>query len=86
MVPPRQHARRRFAVARGDEQFVGPDVVLGLAHERNTEHLEHRAIELLARGKIGNHKLDVINQPAPMEFLRFHAYRSCFPANEHAPA
>jgi hypothetical protein len=71
-MTPGQLPCRCFAIARGNDKFVSPDVVLGLAAERNAEHIEYCGIELPALWEIGDDELYMVDQPTPMQFLRFH--------------
>ncbi len=68
----RQLAQRGFALRRRDVEFVRPDMVVAFTAERNLQQVEDRAIELLARLDIPDDELDVIDQAAAMQFLRFH--------------
>src|SRR5690348_11553677 len=63
-----QLAHGRFALARGDEELVRPEVIVRFAADRNLQHLEHRLVKTLARGDVLHDELDVIDESAAMQF------------------
>src|SRR3546814_14950056 len=65
-------AQRRFAVLGRHEQFVIPEIIAKLAAERNAEHVEDRVVECATGLDVGDDHLDMIDQPAAMQQLRFH--------------
>src|SRR3546814_18495849 len=71
-MPPGQLAQRRFAVLGRHEQFVIPEIIAKLAAERNAEHVEDRVVECATGLDVGDDQLDMIDQPAAMQQLRFH--------------
>jgi hypothetical protein len=64
---------RRVAVGGGYEQFVGPEVILGRAPERYSQHGENRFVERAARPNVAYDELDVIDQAAAVQFLSWHS-------------
>src|SRR3546814_4876511 len=72
VMPPGQLAQRRFAVLGRHEQFVIPEIIAKLAAERNAEHVEDRVVECATGLDVGDDHLDMIDQPAAMQQLRFH--------------
>ncbi len=84
VMAPGEHARGRFAVRSGDEQFVGPEkAVAGSAHG-NAEHVEHGAVERLAGGQVAHDQLDVVDQAAAVQLHGFHAQAPCVGAQSPA--
>ena len=61
-----------LAVGSGDEQLVGPEVVVGLAAYRHAQHVEHGAVESPAGLQVAHDQLDVVDQAATVQFVRFH--------------
>ena len=51
-------------------------MVRGFAAQGNIQHGEHGLVEALAGVDVLDHQLDVIDETAAMEFLRFHALLS----------
>ncbi len=74
MMAAGQPALRGGAVGAGDEQLVGPEVVLALAAERHAEHVEDRAVEAARCGQVAYDQLDVVDQAATVQFLGFHRF------------
>ena len=69
-------AQRRVALARRNEQLVGPDVILSLAADRDAQHVEHRPVEALAGRDVLDNELHVIDEPSAMQFMGFHGATS----------
>jgi hypothetical protein len=61
-----------LALGRGDEEFVGPEVVVTGAGHRHLQHLEHGFVKGPAGGEVLHDQLDVVDQPASVQFLCFH--------------
>lgn len=72
MMPPGQLAERRLTAFRRYEQFGGPEIILGLTADRYAKDIEDRAVKGAARRQVGDHKLDMIDQPPAVQQLRFH--------------
>ena len=73
MVAPGQLAPSCPAVGAGDEQLVGPEIVLGRAANGNIEYLKDRFIEATAGCEVADHQMDVVDETTAMKFLGFHA-------------
>ena len=73
----RQLSLRRFAVGRGNEQLIRPEIIFAGAAHGNLQHLQYRAIERQAGGQVAYDHLQMIDQATAMQFLGFHG---------HAPA
>ncbi len=64
---------RGDAVGGGDKQLVRPEVVLGRTAHGHVRCVEHGRVEPAAGGEVAHDELDVVDQPASVDFLRFHA-------------
>lgn len=72
MVAAGQFPERRFAVRAGNEEFVRPEVGVGAAADRHADNRQHGLIKTPAGREIAHDELEVIDQPAAMQFLCFH--------------
>ena len=79
-------AERRRAVCGRHEQFVRPEIVGFLPADRHIEHFEDRAVEFAARLQVSDDQLDMVDQAAAMQLLRFHALHSSSARPETRPA
>src|SRR5688572_18298377 len=68
MVAAGELARRLRPVGSRDEQFVIPEMRLRASAKRDFQHLEYRIVEAAAGGEIGDHQLDMVDQPAAVQF------------------
>jgi hypothetical protein len=59
-----------------DEELVHPEEAGALAAERDAEHPEDRQVEPLRAREIGDDQLQVIDQPATVEFVRRHGKKA----------
>ncbi|MNL77948.1 hypothetical protein D3C87_2042350 [compost metagenome] len=65
-------AERCAAVETGDEEFVGPEIILRLAADRNAQHLEHCPVKPPAGRQVLHDEPDMVDQAAAVEFVGFH--------------
>ena len=72
VMTPRQHPQRRRAIHGGHEQFVCPEVPVTRTSHGHIERSKNGCVKGLARRKVLNYQLDVVDQTTPMYFLRFH--------------
>src|SRR5690606_38228607 len=68
---------RRWTVRARHEQLIDPEIVLLAAAHRHAEHREDRFVEAAAGAEVGDHKLDMVDQPTAMNFVRFHPGHLC---------
>jgi hypothetical protein len=67
-----QFALNFGASGRGDEQFVGPEVLVVGSADGNLQRIEDRGVERLAGGQVAHHQSDVVDQTALVSFLLRH--------------
>lgn len=65
-------AKSGGTVDRRDDELVCPEKPRSFPADRNTEYVEERAVETLALFEVPHDELEMIDESAPVEFIRFH--------------
>ena len=66
-------ALRGFAARRRDDQLVRPEKAVTGAADRNPEDVEDGRVEPPRSRKVAHDQLDVVDQPAAVKLVHFHA-------------
>lgn len=69
-----QCAERCRAVDGSDKQLVSPEVTLTRAADWHIEGGQYGPVKALAGGQVFHHQLEMVDQPTPMQCVRFHTF------------